>query len=157
MTVIDNAKILGGRKFGISPEKRKAYGTIIWMARTYPKQVYDLLVKEGYKPQDQSIPALVRGMMRMIRSGNQAFMQDAVALATPRNSRLSYFDPSIITGAFAFLGNLFKSNPKEDITDELLELQKEKEKQAAMKNLVIFGGIALVGIISIVVLIRASK
>lgn len=155
MTINDNANILGRRSL-VNPEKRKHYGTILWLARNYASQLYDLLVKHGYIPPDRNISSLVKGMVHMIKTNNQAFMKDAADLVRPA-SRFSHFDPGIITGAFAFLANLFKKEPREDISDELIELQKEKEKQAAMRNLIIFGGIAVLGVIGMVVIIRATK
>lgn len=104
----------------------------------------------------------VRALMRALKAGDQRVEQEIIAMARPANGGnvRSSFDPSVIVGALSFIKNLFGgSQPTgdHDISQELIELKKEQERQAAMRNLFIFGGIAMLAIIGTVIVIKASK
>lgn len=105
---------------------------------------------------------LVRATIKALRSGDQRVEQELIAAARPANggNTRSNFDPATIAGALSFIKNLFGGSqpPRDtDISQEIIELKLEQERQAAMRNLFIFGGIALLAIIGTVIVVKATK
>ena len=144
----------------LKPDEKKAFQAIGWLVNTFPQQLKEALIRNGYPMNGDNGLALrkklIQGTLQMIKTGNKQFAEDVRKIVEGRKSN---FDMGIITSAFSLLGNIFGSGQQtdDDVTNEIIALQAEREKAERMKTAFIFGGLAILGLVGIVVIAKATS
>lgn len=161
VTINDKAGIFNGQRHLITRENADAVAPLLHLVRTRQDEVAELLNRNGFYVPEKTFAGIMSGVVKAIHQKNNSVIEGLKNIGQQNNKSNIVVD---VLSAINMVGNWLgiggQNQPTTDpnqVTNALIELQKEKEKAARTKQIIVFASLTLLFIIGVVVIVTVAS